>query len=202
MKILQKAVILSLLALSSALIALPVRTAEAVPTPDTVSLNAAPLKEMMFTDHDGREFKLGGLHGQTVVLNFMFAGCSPVQTAALRRVYKDLQLDKRDDGVTFLSISVATQTDTPKQLKRFAEQFDIYSKNWRFAITDQLTLDSVLKRFDAGIPPANGEIGHLNTVFLINADGELTKRYQGYPVDPVELRTNLIPMIRAAQLNR
>lgn len=152
--------------------------------PAEVGLSQSPLRDIELTDQDNQPFTLGDLYGKTVILNFMFNGCSPVQTVGLRRSYLDHKLDSEDKNIVFLSISVATETDTPEQLKRFAQRYGIYSKNWRIAITDRASLDTLLETFNAGIPPAEGQIGHLNTIFLINTKGVLTKRYIGYPVSP------------------
>ncbi|PWQ98280.1 SCO family protein [Leucothrix arctica] len=149
-----------------------------------LGFNNPALSQIKLTDHDQQLFKLGDLIGKTVVLNFMFNGCSPVQTVALRRAYLDHQLEKKDKGIVFLSISVATETDTPQQLKEFAQRYGIYSKNWRLAITDKTSLGTLLETLNAGIPPSEGRIGHLNTVFLFNKKGILSKRYKGYPVSP------------------
>ena len=155
----------------------PIKSAE-------VGLSQSPLRDIELTDQDNQPFTLGDLYGKTVILNFMFNGCSPVQTVGLRRSYLDHKLDSEDKNIAFLSISVATETDTPEQLKRFAQRYGIDSKNWRIAITDKVSLDRLLDMFNAGVPPVEGQIGHLNTIFLINTKGVLTKRYIGYPVSP------------------
>ena len=163
-----------------------------------IGLSQSPLRDIKLTDQDNQPFTLGDLHGKTVILNFMFNGCSPVQTVGLRRSYLDHKLDSEDKNIMFLSISVATETDTPEQLKRFAQRYGIYSKNWRIAITDKTSLDALLETFNAGVPPAEGQIGHLNTIFLINEKGLLTKRYIGYPVSPSlvfdDLSKTLLPV--------
>ena len=152
--------------------------------PQEFSLSHPDISKIKLTDHEGQVLTLGSLQGKNVMLNFMFNGCSPVQTLALRRVYLDHKLDRTDKNIVFLSISVATDTDTPEQLKKFAERYGIYSKNWRIAIPSKASLDKLLDTLNAGIPPAEGQIGHLGTIFLLNKDGGLSKRYQGYPVSP------------------
>ena len=139
---------------------------------------------LSLVDHEYKRFQLSSLKGKTVVLNFMFNGSSPVQTVALRRAFLDHKLDRTDKNIVFLSISVATQTDTPEQLKKFAQRYGIYADNWRLAIPSEAALNVLLESLDAGIPPENGQIGHLNTIFLLDKQGQLIKRYSGYPVSP------------------
>ncbi len=163
----------------------------------TVSLNESPLREIALTDHDEQSLLLKSLHGKTVVLNFMFNGCSPVQTVGLRRVFLDHELDRQDKNVVFLSISVVPEIDTPAQLKRFAQRYGIYAKNWRLGIIDRAALDQLLLAFNAGQPVIDDPIAHLNTVFLINPQGKLVKVYTGYPINPSLVYADLAALMES-----
>ena len=160
------------------------------------SLNAKPLSSIELIDHDNQSFSLKSLYGKTVVLNFMFNGCSPVQTVGLRRVFLDHELDSKDKGIVFLSISIAPETDTPKQLKNFALQYGIDAKNWRLGITDRTSLDVLLEMFNAGEPVTDDPNAHLNTVFLITPDGQMEKVYTGFPITPSVVYSDLTSLIR------
>ncbi|MGB1311861.1 MAG: SCO family protein [Leucothrix sp.] len=162
---------------------------------NTASLNVPPLSDIQLTDHDGERFKLKSFVGKTVVLNFMFNGCSPVQTVGLRRVFLDHQLDSMDKNIVFLSISVAPETDTLEQLHRFAKRYGIYAKNWRLGITDRLSLDRLLQLFNAGQAVSDDPNAHLNTVFLINPKGLMQKVYTGFPISPDTIYADLSKFI-------
>jgi protein SCO1/2 len=177
---------------------LPLVADEQVGAETELGFNHPILSQIKLTDQDQQLFTLGDLVGKTVVLNFMFNGCSPVQTVALRRAYLDHQLERKDKGIVFLSISVATDTDTPQQLKEFAQRYNIYSKNWRLAITNKASLDVLLETLNAGIPPEAGRVGHLNTVFLLNKEGVLSKRYKGYPVSPSAIFEDLSSVLASS----
>ena len=164
---------------------------------NATSLNSEPLSNIELVDQDKRSFLLKSLYGKTVVLNFMFNGCSPVQTVGLRRVFLDHELDSKDKGIVFLSISIAPETDTPKQLKNFAEQYGIDAKNWRLGITNRASVDLLLDTFNAGKPVTNDPNAHLNTVFLINPNGQMEKVYTGFPITPDVVYSDLAALLRS-----
>lgn len=163
---------------------------------DIASLNASPLSDIELIDHDNQTLLLKSLRGKTVVLNFMFNGCSPVQTVGLRRVFLDHELDSLDKNIVFLSISIAPETDTPEQLNSFAKRYGIYAKNWRLGITDRQSLDSLLQTFNVGQQVTDDPNAHLNTVFLINPNGQMEKVYTGFPITPDVVYSDLAALIK------
>ena len=173
---------------------------ESTVSPEVVSLNANPLSSIELTDHDNQLFTLQSLYGNTVVLNFMFNGCSPVQTVGLRRVFLDHELDSKDKGIVFLSISIAPETDTPNQLKSFAQQYGIDAKNWRLGITDRASVDLLLDIFNAGKPVIDDPNAHLNTVFLISPNGHLEKVYTGFPITLSVVYADLSELIKDSSI--
>lgn len=164
---------------------------------EVASLNIGPLSNIQLIDHDNQALSLKSLHGKTVVLNFMFNGCSPVQTVGLRRVFLDHELDSVDKGIVFLSISVAPETDTPEQLNSFAKRYGIYTKNWRLGITDRASLDVLLEKLNVGKPVADDPNAHLNTVFLISPNGQMEKVYTGFPITPSVVFSDLKGLIKS-----
>jgi len=157
---------------------------------------SSPLSDISLIDHDNQVLQLGSLRGKTVVLNFMFNGCSPVQTVGLRRVFLDHVLDSTDKGIVFLSISVAPETDTPKLLNSFAKRYGIYAKHWRLGITDRPSLDHLLATFNAGQSVSDDPNAHLNTVFLITPSGQVQKVYTGFPISPADVYADLAALIK------
>ena len=163
---------------------------------DARLLSREPLSRIKLVDHDNQTLFLESFQGKAVVLNFMFNGCSPVQTVGLRRVFLDHELDRSDKGVVFLSISVAPETDTPEQLNHFAKRYGIYAKNWRLGITDRASLDVLLQKLNVGKPVADDPNAHLNTVFLITPNGTVQKVYTGFPISPSMVYADLSGLIK------
>lgn len=162
-----------------------------IDAPIQPSFKEAEIGEIKLTDHDNQTLNLKSFLGKTVVLSFMFNGCSPVQTVGLRRVFMDHELNSKDKGIVFLSISVAPETDTPALLKSFATRYGIDADNWRLGITDRRSLDRLLQTFNAGKTIESDPNAHLNTVFLINPTGHKEKVYKGFPISPSRVYADL-----------
>lgn len=158
-------------------------------------LRTEELKHIKLVDQDGKNFSLDDLKGETVLINFMFAGCTtvcPTQTISLRRVHNELKLDPAKDRIKLLSISIAPLSDTPEQLKSFAKRFEIDQPTWRFAVTSQALTDELTKEFSVGVKPLdNGQLDHRSLLYLINADGMMIQQYRGAQVDVERLKKEL-----------
>ena len=196
MVVMKKMILFLLLAFSSgALVAWVIN--DSVVKEDAVSLDSALLSNITLIDHDNQSLSLKSFQGKTVVLNFMFNGCSPVQTVGLRRVFLDHELDSMDKNIVFLSISVAPETDTPEQLNSFAKRYGIYAKNWRLGIMDRVSLDVLLEKLNVGKPVDDDPNAHLNTVFLITPNGKMEKVYTGFPITPAVVYSDLKALIKS-----
>ena len=156
------------------------------------------IADIAFIDQNEKAFTLASLRKKQVILNFMFNGCSPVQTIGLRRVFLDHELDSQPKDIVFVSISIAPETDTPAQLKRFAQRYKIDAERWRFGITNRQSLDRLLETFNAGIEIDGDPNAHLNTVFHLDTSGEITKVYTGFPINPEEVYNDLAKSLQRA----
>lgn len=158
-------------------------------------LNTAELAHLALTDQDGKRFSLADLKGDTLLVNFMFAGCSsvcPVQTIGLRRVHNELKLDPKTDRIKLVSITIAPLSDTPQQLKDFAKRFEIDQPTWRFGVASQADTDELTKQFSVGVQPLEGEqLDHRSLLYLINHEGVMIQQYRGAKVDVERLKKEL-----------
>ena len=158
-------------------------------------LKTEELKHIELTDQDGKKFTLADLKGETVLINFMFAGCvsiCPVQTVGLRRVHNEMKLDPETDRIKILSISIAPLSDTPKLLKEFAQRFEIDKPSWRFAVTSQALTDELTEQFGVGVKPLDGDqLDHRSLLYLINHEGMMIQQYRGNVVDVERLKNEL-----------
>jgi len=163
-------------------------------------LRTEELKHIELTDQDGKKFSLDDLKGETVLVNFMFAGCTsicPVQTVGLRRVHNEMQLDPEKDRIKILSISIAPLGDTPELLKQFAQRFEIDKPSWRFAVTTQAHTDELSEQFGVGVKPLAGDqsdsdqLDHRSLLYLINHEGVMIQQYKGNVVDVERLKNEL-----------
>ena len=166
------------------------------PEPDVKGpLTTDSLKHIKLTDQDGKIFSLDELKGETLLVNFMFAGCTsicPVQTIGLRQTHDEMQLDLKKDRIKIISISIAPLSDTPKQLKAFAKRFEIDKPSWRFAVTSQAHTDELSEQFGVGVKPLEGDqLDHRSQLYLINHKGMMVHQYRGNVVDVERLKKEL-----------
>jgi len=87
------------------------------------------------------------LRGKIVQINFMRTNCPdicPMATANLARV-QSLLGDKVGRSINMISLSVDPQRDTPAELKKFAENFDVKS-GWYFLTGAPTEIDPLLRR--------------------------------------------------------
>lgn len=102
------------------------------------------------TDQRGRTLRFYSdvLKGKTVLINFMFTGCAdacPLVTARMKKVQEVLG---EDFGalVRFVSLSVDPLNDTPKQLRLFAEKFELPENGWTLLTGAPDPVQTVLHR--------------------------------------------------------
>ena len=168
-------------------------------------LRTEELKHISLTDQDGKRFSLADLQGETVLVNFMFAGCTsvcPTQTISLRRVHNEMKLDPKKDQIKLLSISIAPLSDTPEQLKAFATRFEIDRPTWRFAVASQAQTDELTQQFSVGVKPLEGDqLDHRSLLYLINSEGMMIQQYRGARVDVERLKKELriVDQLRASK---
>jgi protein SCO1/2 len=176
-----------------------VRSAEVVGTGGSRGLRAgiggaAPVDEpappFALTDQAGRPVALSDLRGRTLLLDFIFTNCPgpcPIQTALHAQVLAALAPETRA-RVHFVSISLDPARDTPEALRAYAERHGADLAHWSFLTGEDAAVDEVLSRYGVGRRPGpDGQIEHLVVTFLIDADGNLVKRYMGleHPVEQI-----------------
>ena len=93
------------------------------------------LPEFLLTDHQQQPFGLAQMKGSLWVVNFIFTSC-PTICPKLTATMAGLRTELAGTGVSFLSISVDPENDTPDVLRRYAQERGAAHANWRFATGD------------------------------------------------------------------
>ena len=86
-------------------------------------------------DQEGNTFDSAKLHGRVYAVSFFFAGC-PTICRDLQEQIRRVNDQLRKQDVTFVSISVDPEEDTPEKLNRYAQDFGAKADRWAF-LTDQ-----------------------------------------------------------------
>jgi protein SCO1/2 len=138
--------------------------------------------DFALVDQDERPVALEDLRGKTLLLDFIYTHCPgpcPILTGthvALQRLLSD-ELQER---VRFVSISLDPARDTPEAMRQYATARGADLEHWSFLTGDEDTVADVLQRYGVSAKPAeNGEIEHLVITYLIDAEGNVARRFAG-----------------------
>jgi protein SCO1 len=101
------------------------------------------------TTQDGQRVRFYDdlLRGKTVAINFIYTNCPdvcPVDTAKLRQV-QDLLGDRMGRDFHFYSISVDPEHDTPAQLRRFMQLYNV-GPGWTFLTGRRQDIEMIQQR--------------------------------------------------------
>ena len=96
------------------------------------------VRNFTLTDQLGNPFVFDSLKGKIVVVNTFFTRCPnicPGLTRNIRKLQKSYEEPKNKkftdtSSVSFISLSVDPERDSPYELKKFADRFAVNSDNW------------------------------------------------------------------------
>jgi cytochrome oxidase Cu insertion factor (SCO1/SenC/PrrC family)/Cu/Ag efflux protein CusF len=153
---------------------------------------AAP--DFALVDQDGRPISLAALRGRPVLLDFIFTHCPgpcPILTGIHAKAREGLRPDERE-RVHFVSITLDPARDTPAVLRAYAAARRVDTGGWSFATGPVADVDAVVRAYGVGaIRTPGGEIEHTVATFLIDADGNIAKRYLGTSHAPEAIRADI-----------
>jgi cytochrome oxidase Cu insertion factor (SCO1/SenC/PrrC family) len=112
-----------------------------IPNPSGAVMADVPWKHLPHVDRfelidqTGNDFDSARLTGQPYLVSFFFASC-PSICRDLNNQVSRLNDQLRKEDVTFVSITVDPENDTPDVLKRYAADYEAKPSRWAF-LTDQ-----------------------------------------------------------------
>lgn len=132
------------------------------------------------TDDEGRPFELAQTRGEVVLLFFGFTYCPDVCPQTLAKLSAGLgQLPEGAEDVRVLFVTVDPERDTPEQLARYLEGFElpVVGLTGELPAIEAIAADYGV-HFQKDVPEGEdaGEdysMIHSSTVFLIDRDGRL-----------------------------
>ena len=141
---------------------------------------AKQVPDFVFTNQDNRIISNEDYLGKVYVVEFFFTTCPticPIMNTNMKRL--ENAFGNQDDfGIA--SVTIDPEKDTPEQLKRYAENLEVFSQNWHFLTGD---IDSIYalanKGFNifAGInPDVAGGFEHQGYFALVDKNGYLRSR--------------------------
>lgn len=91
--------------------------------------------EFKLTDQTGNPFGTEQLRGRVWLANFIFTRCvlsCPMQTTKMAALIEELDALEGGEEITYVSISVDPEHDSPEVLRTYGAQYDVDPARWRF----------------------------------------------------------------------
>lgn len=166
---------------------------------------------MHFVDQFGQPFKPSQYLDKTTLFNFVYTKCSnvcPMQTKQLVEVYSALP-QAYQDKIIFVTISLDSQFDKPKVLKKYAKKMGAEFSHWHFlsgTYEDIKGLQEKLFLFGNPTNPAHPKVditqlktakkeevlkNHMTILWVVDKKGQLIQRYSAAPIDVARLEKEL-----------
>jgi cytochrome oxidase Cu insertion factor (SCO1/SenC/PrrC family) len=142
-----------------------------------------PVPDFRLVDQDGQEVTLRELRGKVVLLNFIYTGCedSCASMKELKTLARALG-GRMGKEVSFVSISLNPEGDTPEALKAFGQRWGI-GPGWKLLTHPSAAAEELasaygvyVKRIAAGHKSNHGDIEYSDVILFVDQEGKLRKR--------------------------
>jgi protein SCO1/2 len=156
-----------------------------------------PAPNFALTSSHGHQVALSDLRGRVVAVAFIYTSCTdvcPLLTEKMAQVRDELGPDF-GASITFVSITVDPERDTPEVLKGYAEAFGADRGGWHFLTGEPANIREVAQRYGVAASARDGNVDHTLLTSLIDRRGRLRVQYLGYRFDPDEFRRDLVGLV-------
>ena len=159
----------------------------------------APAPQFTLISQDGKQVALADLGGKVVAVTFIFTLCSatcPMLTPMMSLVQDQLGPDF-GTNVTFVSITVDPERDTPETLKLYAQMYGADVPGWHFLTGEPPIIHDLARRYGVfASKTANGDIEHSFLTSIVDRHGTIRVQYLGVRFDPEEFRHDILTLLR------
>jgi protein SCO1 len=154
--------------------------------------------DFTLTTQDGSALTLSSLHGQLVLVDFIYTRC-PLPDVCPRLSANFARVAKRFAGqIVLLSITLDPQHDTPQALSEYAARWRADPRTWRFLTGPDDNIRTVAGYFGVVYWPEEGAITHTSSTAIIDRQGRLGALVEGSSFTSQQLidlvTTNLTPV--------
>lgn len=137
--------------------------------------------EFRLTERSGQEFTSSSLAGQVWVASFFFTKC-PGACLRLNSAIAEIRQELGAAPVTFVSITVDPETDTPEILRKYADHYGADPQGWLFLTG---TLPQIKQLAEQSFQVSVERVTHSDRLILIDRTGRVRGTYRG--TDPQEV---------------
>jgi len=165
------------------------------------------MPNMALWDQDGRLMMKKDFLGHAVALNFIFTSCRvarmcPASTACMKSLGDELAKTPAAAGIRLLTISFDPETDTPGQLRAYADGYGIDHARHRFLTGDTGQIKDLMRHYGIQTLRDDGTIVHNAALIVITPEGRIAFRNEGPSFDAAEIARRLLSLEGGAGARR
>ena len=157
------------------------------------------MPNMALWDQDGRLALKKDFLGHAVALNFIFTSCRvarmcPASTACMKSLGDQLAKDAAAAGIRLVTITFDPETDTPGQLRAYADGYGIDHARHRFLTGDTGQIKDLMRHYGIQTLRDDGTIVHNAALIVITPEGRIAFRNEGPSFDAEEIARRLLSL--------
>ncbi len=165
------------------------------------------MPNMALWDQSGRLVMKKDLLGHALALNFVFTSCRVARmcqasTACMKSLGDQLAKDPAAAGIRLVTITFDPETDTPGQLRAYADGYGIDHARHRFLTGDAGQIKDLMRHYGIQTLRDDGTIVHNASLIVITPEGRIAYRNEGASFDAEEVARRLLALEGGAGTRR
>jgi protein SCO1/2 len=133
----------------------------------------------LYNEH-GDVVRSDQFRGRRLVINFIFTRCAnpdmcPANTQRMVELQKQAKAAKLDD-VTFVTITIDPEHDTPGALRQYADAYGLDLANFQLLTGPADEMSETLQQFGILTKEENGTLTHTFATLIVSPEGRITYR--------------------------
>ena len=157
------------------------------------------MPNMALWDQEGRLVMKKDLLGHAIALNFIFTSCRvarmcPASTACMKSLGDRLAKDPAAAGIRLVTITFDPETDSPGQLRAYADGYGVDHARHRFLTGDAGQIKDLLRHYGIQTLRDDGTIVHNAALIVITPEGRIAFRNEGPSFDAEEIARRLLSL--------
>lgn len=158
------------------------------------------VQPFQLTERSGELFDSKTLDGKVWVASFFFARCPTICVQQNERI-KNLRSQLKDLDVTFVSLTVDPEHDTPERLDEYAKRFTDDSNSWLFMTGELADIERIGDAsFDVPVGFGNEKATHTTKLMVVDRWGRFRDAFDwSEPADLDRMKAVLIELVKETE---
>lgn len=138
------------------------------------------------TDQYNEDFSSEDYKGKIWVVNSFFTSCPTICPSIMKNMKETYDYTKEDNDVVMLSITVDPKHDTPEALLKYANRYNMASKNWKLLTGEKIPTYRLLRQSflqGAADGGADDAFVHSENIMVVDQKGQIRDIINGVSVN-------------------